>query len=202
MTTLLRIDASIRSEGSHSRELADHYQQVWQADFPAGEVIVRDLALEPIPHVNGELVEAFYARDNHDPRLELADQLLDEVQRADELLISSPLYNLSLPSSLKAYFDHLSRPGLTFNMVEGQYQGLLNGKHAVLITTRGSLSNPMVKDDFQGDYIRAMLNLLGIPVWDHIDVEGMSLPQPKRSLRLKLAKANIDYLLGQKLAAA
>lgn len=201
MRTLLRIDSSIRQQGSHSRDLTDHYQQRWQSLYPEGKVIVRDLALTPVPHLDSDVIQAFYDPEaENDQRLVLADCLLAELTEADDMVISSPLYNMSLPSSLKAYFDYVARPGKTFRMADGQYQGLLSGKSAALITTRGSLANPLFKDDFQCDYIRAVLKVMGITLAETIEVEGMSLPKPKRALRLSLAKANINYVFDQRLS--
>ncbi len=98
MPTLLRIDASARSEGSHTRALADRFLAGWRARHPDGAVIRRSLADEPVPHLTEETILAFQAGASAGGPAGLSDVLIDELRRADHLLISSPLYNLNVPS--------------------------------------------------------------------------------------------------------
>ncbi len=128
MKTLLRIDASIRINGSNTRILTDYFQSQWLSNNPGGKVIHRCLASSPLPHVSDQTIKAFQHSDQQSSGRTLSDTLIDELKRADHLLIGRPLYNLTLPSTLKAYFDHIVRPGLTFEVQQGNYRGLLNGK--------------------------------------------------------------------------
>ncbi|NER82089.1 MAG: hypothetical protein F6K42_21520 [Leptolyngbya sp. SIO1D8] len=124
MKTLLRIDASVRIEGSNTRTLTDYFQSQWLNANPGGSVIRRSLDSDPIPHISNETIKAFQPSNKQASRRSISDTLIDELQKADHLLIGSPLYNLTLPSTLKAYFDHVVRSGFTFEVRDGTYQGL------------------------------------------------------------------------------
>lgn len=173
MKTLLRIDASIRLTGSHSRALADHFEARWRQAHPPGEVIARCLASEPLPHLSQRDVDAFTAPLEAHSGL-LSDTLIRELQLADHILIASPLYNLTLPSALKAYFDHVVRSDVTFECQHDEYQGLLSGKRATLITVRAGHTAPDRIEDFQTDYLKAILGFIGITDVDVISVEGLA----------------------------
>lgn len=199
MKTLLRIDASVRTQGSTSRALADYFQSRWTEAHPGGRVVARDLALYPVPHLDAATTAAFsgLALPGGAPPPEgliLSDALIAELSSADHLLISSPLYNLSLPSTLKAYLDHVVRSDLTFTRVDGCYVGLLTDKSATVVTTRGGVASPDVEDDFQVRYLRAILAFIGITKVDSIAVDGMSGDEAFRARRIARARAEIDRL--------
>ena len=182
MKTLLRIDASIRREGSHSRALGDYFEDHWQKANPNGTVIHRDLLSFNLPHLNHKTVEGFHTPENSldqelQEALELSNTLIAELKSVDELLVCSPLYNFCVPSSLKAYFDHVTRAGHTFKVnAEGAYQGLINLDSAYLITTKGSVykGTPMEKLDFQEPYINTMASFLGFNINHAFSLEGTS----------------------------
>ena len=194
MKTLLRVDASARIEGSHSRMLADFFQHCWQEANPEGRVIHRDLALNPVPHLSGEEIIAFKDKAENS-KAALSNKLCAEVLKTDHILIDSPLYNLSLPSTLKAWLDHIARPGLTFDVVSGKYVGLLNDTNATVVTTRDSIYKPTICDDFQSDYLKAFFSMLGISNIHLVKVDGTSLrPEDRENIFLK-AKNEIVYAL-------
>ncbi|MGK4006786.1 NAD(P)H-dependent oxidoreductase [Sorangium sp. So ce1036] len=199
MKTLLRIDASVRTQGSTSRALADYFQSRWTGANPGGRVVVRDLARHPVPHLDAATLAAFFAPPppggGAPPEgLTLSDALIAELSSADHLLISSPLYNLSLPSTLKAYLDHVVRTDRTFIMKEGRCMGLLTSTSATVVTTRGGTASPVVEDDFQIGYLRAILAFIGIVKVDSIAVDGMRGDEASRSPRIARARAQIDRL--------
>jgi|GEM_PF-42435 len=191
MKTLLRIDASLRTTGSYSRKLASHFEKQWRQHFPEGDVIYRDLAVEPIPHLSQEMVEAFFeAGDSVAPETKMSDILIQELKQADHLVIVSPLYNLSLSSSLKAYFDHVVRSGHTFHFDGAGYNGLLMEKKAVVITSRGGFSSDF-QDDFQRGYLKAILAFVGISSLYEVDMVGTAVDDGK-SERFAAAKQTIE----------
>ncbi len=192
MKTLLRIDASARIHGSHTRDLADHFQSRWQQQNPGGRVIRRDLAVEPVPHLSNETVKAFRRPDTEGSELTLSDALVRELASADQLLIASPLYNLSVPSTLKAYIDHVVRAGITFEMGKDGYRGLLKGTTATLITARGGSGAPGDAADFQTDYLKAILAFIGIEPVDVIAVDGTALGKTAREEGLSRARRLVD----------
>lgn len=195
MKTLLRVDASIRLEDSHTRELTSYFERAWLMNNPSGQVIRRCLMAEPIPHLTQKGFEEFQSADDHGTTRGLSNVLINEMKCADHLLFGSPLYNLSLPSSLKAYFDHTVQSGVTFEVVNGQYRGMLDGKKATLITARASYSSPDYNDDFQKEYLKQILAFIGITQVKTVALEGMGEDKEVQSQALASAQRQIDRIL-------
>ncbi len=144
MQTLLQIRSSIFSDGGQSSRLAERFVAAWHAAKPGGKVIVRDLALEPVPHLDAARFGAFVAkRDERTPEQQAmvaySDALIDELARADVVVLAVPMYNFGIPSTLKAYFDHIARAGETFRYTEEGPAGLLTGKKVYVFAARGGL---------------------------------------------------------------
>lgn len=185
MKTLLRIDSSIRTEGSHSRALADFFEAEWKQKNPDGQVVKRDLATTNIPHISQETITAFYTPKEHYTQAEkdivaLSDILVEELHQANDLLISSPLYNLSTPSTLKAYLDHIIRTGVSFRMdEEGNYHGLLSMDSAFIITAKGANYKGTLMEymDFQEPYLKAVTRFVGIEIDQIFSLEGTAIPE-------------------------
>src|SRR6266852_3145646 len=117
MKTLLQIQSSIFSNGGQSSQLAGRFIAAWRASNPRGKVIVRDLAAEPVPHLDAARFSAFLSKpEERTPEqqavIDYSDTLIDELRRADVIVIGLPMYNFGLPSTLKAYFDHVARAGV------------------------------------------------------------------------------------------
>lgn len=183
MKTLLRIDTSSRVLGSHTRELGDHFEKYWKSANPDHRVVYRDLASSVIPHIHQDTIEGFYTpQDQLNDRLltatKLSDELIAELKSADDLLITSPLYNLNVPSNLKAYFDQITRVGHTFSVSDLGYLSMLPDKNAYVITAKGGsyLGTEMEKYDFQVPYLSAILRHIGISVDHFFNLEGSSDP--------------------------
>ena len=179
MKTLLRIDCSARISGSHSRELADYFEKRWLNINTHGIVIRRDLLKKQIPHIRNETIQGFYTPTEYMTSREkeataLSDELIEELKSVDEVLINSPLYNLNIPSSLKAYLDQVVRIGFTFNINENGYYGLLENKTAHLITVKGGMytGTPMEQYDFQESYLQTILAYMGIKKQNIFSLEG------------------------------
>ena len=201
MKTLLRIDSSSRTEGSHSRELADHFESMWKRNHPNGKVIRRDLATQYVPHIPNATIEGFYTPKEHmtaetEKSTALSDELISELKSADELLISSPLYNLNVPSNLKAYIDHVTRIGHTFNINEKGYYGLLNDKRAYIVTVKGGSykGTAMEQFDFQEPYLYAILGHMGIEVEKLFSLEGTSDKKLLSENRKEIIRTIDQYL--------
>ena len=158
---LLRINASARSTESVTRTLAD---QIVSKLAPA-ELFVRDLN-DPIPQLNEEWINANFTpadERNHAQKsiLTLSDRLISEVKNADTLLLAVPIYNFGVPSSLKSWFDHIARAGITFNYTETGPVGTLDGKRAIVAIASGGteVDGPI---DFATPWIRHALGFVGI----------------------------------------
>lgn len=182
MQTLLRIDASSRKEGSYSRKLADYIEAKWRSKYPTGKVIYQDLVENNILHIHNHTIAGFYTPVEKMTKeliqaTALSDELIEELKQADELLISSPLYNLNVPSNLKAYIDQVTRVGHTFGINDdGSYFGMLKGKSAYLALVKGGSyqGTPMEAYDFLGSYLKAILGHMGIAVESIFSLEGTS----------------------------
>ncbi|OGB33115.1 MAG: hypothetical protein A3F78_12295 [Burkholderiales bacterium RIFCSPLOWO2_12_FULL_61_40] len=197
MKTLLRIDTSIRTDGSHTRVLADYFAARWLEDHPDGRVVRRCLASDPVPHLSNAMFEAFQQGRGQSPDCALSDDLIDELKGADHVLIGSPLYNLTLPSTLKAYFDHVVRADATFEVRAGNYRGLLDGRGATLIAARGGLASPECADDFQTAYLKAILAFIGIGPVALVAVAGTALGGEAKEQALADARQQVDRLFGK-----
>ncbi len=182
MKILLRIDCSSRKDGSHSRKLADVFEKNWKLANENGKIIYRDLAVFEVPHISNDTIEAFYTPENNltlkqKEALLISDEFISELYAADEILISSPLYNLNVPSSLKAYFDQVVRPNKTFSTKDnGTIVGMLAQKVAHLVLVKGGFYENTVLEpfDFQKPYLEAILQFIGISVRNVFSLEGTS----------------------------
>src|ERR1700730_4277141 len=120
MPTLLHVDSSMRVEGSRSRALSDHFARNWQRAHPDGSVIYRDLAADPLPHLDWHAFTANFVADEDRTAEQrearaLTEALAGEVLAADEIVIGVPLYNFGPPSTLKAWIDRIVALGLTID---------------------------------------------------------------------------------------
>lgn len=171
MSTLIRIDSSIQGSASVSNELATLFQERWLSQNPDGDILHYDLGAQPLNHIDGEFVASAYTpkADRTDAQiavLEESDKLINDLRKASHLLISSPMYNFSVPSSLKAYFDHLARVGETFEYRSEGPKGLLDHLTATVIVTSGGdyTTAPNDSMDFATHYVETFLNFIGIQV--------------------------------------
>lgn len=192
MDTLLRIDASVRSEGSYSRALADHVQARWLATHPGGRVIVRDLARTPPPHLDATTVAAFCGHGTQP--VPCSDAFIAELREATDLLVATPLYNFGIPSTLKAWIDHVVRSGTTFAYRDGRYEPLLRGRRAYLAIARGSVPGGPDTEEHLLPHLHKVLRFIGWPFVDVVQVTGTSAPDLVPEEHLAAAFAAVDAL--------
>ncbi|WP_434745901.1 FMN-dependent NADH-azoreductase [Candidatus Pantoea rara] len=176
MTKVLVLKSSILAGYSQSSQLADFY--VEQAKAQGKEVTVRDLAANPIPVLDGELVGAMRPSDTPlSPRqqeaLDLSDELIAELQTHDEVVIAAPMYNFNIPTQLKNYFDLIARAGVTFRYTEAGPEGLVKGKTAVVISSRGGIHKD-TPTDLLTPYVKLFLGFIGITDVEFVFAEGIA----------------------------
>lgn len=205
MKTLLQIKTSLFSEGGQSSRLADRYVAQWQSTNRESQVITRDLAKDPVPHLTAERFQAFTTKPADRSLAQAADAaysdgLIDELRRADVIVLGLPMYNFGLPSTLKAYFDHVARAGETFRYTEKGPVGLLTGKRAVVLATRGGLYKGTALDS-QTTYVRDFLRFLGISDVEFIYAEGLALGEAAKNESIAKAESAIRSL-GAPIAVA
>lgn len=182
MNSILAIHASPRAERSHSRRLAEGFL----ASLPQAEITRREVGRADLPHVNEAFIAAaFYPEPNNRPLtmqadLALSDQLVDELLGHDLLVISTPMYNFSVPSGLKAWVDQIIRLGRTFDLHlndgEAEYEPLLKGRKALIVTSRGGAGmGPGGELEWMNHadaWLRVALGFLGIEDVKVIAAEG------------------------------
>ncbi|QPK65371.1 FMN-dependent NADH-azoreductase [Methylomonas sp. LL1] len=198
MTTLLQINSSIFSSGGNSSQLADAFVAQWQGHNPNARIKVRDLASDPLPHLDAQRVEAFFtlpeARTTEQQAyVEESDALIGEIQRADIIVMGLPMYNFGIPSTLKAYFDQISRAGVTFRYTENGPEGLLEDKKVYVFATRGGLYAGTALDS-QTTYVRDFLGFIGITDVEFIYAEGLNMGEPAKDKALLAAQQRITAL--------
>jgi FMN-dependent NADH-azoreductase len=179
MSQVLVIESSARQQGSVSRQLTEQFIQQWHAAHPGDQVLVRDLALEPVPHLDSHLLGGWMTPVAQQTAAEQAallrsNTLTDELLAADVLVLAAPMYNFAIPSTLKAWLDHVLRAGVTFKYTDTGPQGLLSGKRAFVLTARGGIYAGTGLDH-QEPYLRQALAFIGIREVSFIHAEGQSM---------------------------
>src|SRR6185369_14669940 len=198
MKTLLQLTSSLFSENGQSSHLADTFVARWKDANPGAQVIVRDLARSPVPHLDAARFGAFLAQpgsrtaEQHEV-IRYSDALIDELRRADVIVIGLPMYNFGVPSTLKAYFDHIARAGVTFRYTAKGAIGLLSGKQAYVFATRGGkyAGTPF---DLETGFVRQFLAFIGIADVEFIYAEGLALGDASVQASLSRAHGAIDRI--------
>ncbi|HLF24425.1 MAG TPA: NAD(P)H-dependent oxidoreductase, partial [Burkholderiales bacterium] len=179
MKTLLQIQSSIFSNGGQSSQLAARFVAAWRKANPGARVIVRDFASEPVPHLDAARFGAFLAkREERTPEQQAvtgySDALIEELKRADVVVLGLPMYNFGVPSTLKAYFDHIARAGVTFRYTDKGSVGLLTGKKVYVFAARGGLYAG-TPNETQTPYVRTFLAFLGMNDVEFVYAEGLAI---------------------------
>jgi len=195
MSRVLVIESSARQQDSISRQLTRDFVSQWQAAHPADQVTQRDLAVNPVPHLDANLLGGWMKPEdqrNSDELQALArsNELTDEVLAADVLVLAAPMYNFTIPSTLKAWLDHVLRAGVTFKYTDTGPQGLLTGKRAYILTARGGI-HAGASSDHQEPYLRQVMAFIGIHDVTFIHAEGLNMGGDFHEKGLNQAKAQL-----------
>ncbi|MFW1676851.1 FMN-dependent NADH-azoreductase [Pontibacter sp. JAM-7] len=179
MQTLLQIRSSIIADNSQSTALMTAYTEAWQVRHPEGQVVIRDLAAEPLPVLDGNTLGALMsdpdARSSEQQAVvDLSDKLIAEVKSADQVLIGIPMYNFGIPVQLKAWFDLLARAGVTFRYTDTGPVGLLPDTPVLLFATRGGVYHE-VGQDYQIPFVEQFLAFIGLKQTETIFAEGLNM---------------------------
>jgi FMN-dependent NADH-azoreductase len=206
MTTVLHIAASPRIGASHSRRAAQTALRYWQSFDPRLVVVHRDLAIHPVPHPDECFVQASLNAssgqldDMQRDALAASDTMIGELDAADMVLISTPMHTFFVPSSLKAWIDHVVRPGRTFRSTPQGKVGLLRDRPVrVVMACGGSLgTGPGQQENWATPYLLHMFKTIGI-----LDVEVFALENCNRGPQAAaVAMGEFEHWLVRRTPAA
>ncbi|MEW6641863.1 MAG: FMN-dependent NADH-azoreductase [Pseudomonadota bacterium] len=203
MSNVLLIRSSIFGRESKSRRLANEFL----SRYPHISLVERDLTPTTIPHLTAETYVAMgrpasELTSEEKALVALSDALITEVKTADTIVLAAPMYNLSIPSTLKAWIDHIARRGKTFVYTAAGPQGLLGGKKVFVLTARGGIYShgPAQPLDFQEPYLRGVLGFLGIEDVTFIHFEGANISAEAAATGCGKARSTIDDVLSRAAA--
>lgn len=186
-TRILHIDSSLFGDNGVSSQLSAYLKEKLLQQYPDAAVNYHSLAKENIPHFSLQTIV-----DIGDGKAALADNFIRELQEANVVLISAPMYNFAVPSQLKAWFDHVARAGVTFRYTENGPIGLLQNKKVYVVTTRGGLHKGK-ETDTETAWLRTMLGFLGMKDVEFIFAEALNMGGQKES-SVAAAQASIDKI--------
>jgi FMN-dependent NADH-azoreductase len=207
MTGILIIDSAATGEGSVSRRLTGALERGLRARRPV-RIVRRDVGAEPVPHLTAETTPAIRGGEAGTPEargaVALSDTLIAELKAADLIVIGTPMYNFGMASTLKAWFDHVLRAGLTFRYTGAGPEGLLKGKKAIVVETRGGLysEGPAAKMDGQEPHLRTLLGFIGIDEVAFVRAERLAFGPEAAEAAIAGAIAELDALIEQDLPLA
>lgn len=192
---ILRLDASASPGQSSSQKIGDRLIEQLQLQQPGTQVRSRDLNRE-LSFIDSHWIAAnFSPGDERDEmqrqRLNLSDQLIEEIEWADRIVLTTPMYNFGIPATLKTWIDHICRAGITFRYTENGPEGLLQNKRAdIVITTGGApLGSPV---DFVSGYLQQVFGFIGIDEVNIIGADRMNVDADE-SFGRAIAKIELDY---------
>ena len=199
MSSLLHIIASPRIFRSHSRKLGFEYVSAWQEAHAGSRVVTHDLAKQPPPFVSEDWVAAAFsdpAKHGVIEKTAIANSNLyiDELLAADEIVISTPLYNLSVPAALKAWIDQLVRFGRTFDRGANGFVGLVKGKKVTVVVASGSDFRPGTPAggyNHLEPYLRSILGFIGITDVHFVYAHSLNEEGAKRDQSIAEASASL-----------
>jgi FMN-dependent NADH-azoreductase len=198
MKTLLKITAGMAGASGHSAQLAEQFAKEWLAQNPGARLVRRDLSAEPVPHLTTERFQAFSTpAENRTVQqqaiVSYSDALITELKTADVVVFAVPMYNFSVPSTLRAYFDHIARAGVTFRYSADGPEGLIKGKETIVFIARGGVYPQ--EADTQTAYLRQFLSFVGLTPTRFVYAEGTALGDEMREQSLAKARTQIASLL-------
>lgn len=182
MTRFLAISSSPNPAQSHTKGLIDQFIKDWSISDPSMEVTHRDIGSQPPVHLDGATIGAFYTpleelTDAQKPLLAYSDQVIEELEQADIILIGVPMHNFGIPSTLKAWIDHVARVGKTFSYTDKGPVGLLTNKKVIVLGARGGNYSPtshLANMDHQTPFLKTALNFVGLNDISFIYAEGVA----------------------------
>lgn len=209
MSNILALTSSALGPDSVSSRLVEDAVEALRSADPDARVSTRDLNADPIPHLTTDAAAAIRGAEPANAAQAaaraLSDALIDELKAADTIVIGAPMYNFGVPTTLRSWFDYVLRAGVTFRYSEAGPEGLLKGKRAIVIESRGGFysDGPARGLDAQEPYLRTLLNFMGITDIAFIRAEKLGFGPESRKEAIAAARAEIaDVAAGRGRRAA
>lgn len=198
---ILHIDASASDVmTSHSRRLSAELVERLKAANPGASVVYRDVVVDRLPHVDMTIRQAWAPEGEKDASLAAtmarSRELVGELKAADVIVIGSPMYNFTVPSTLKAWIDHIAIAGQTFKYTANGAQGLLTGKAYLALSSGGVYSQgPFAPNEHLATYLTALLGFLGISDIEVVRAEGVAYGPEQDAAAMSAARTHIGALV-------
>jgi FMN-dependent NADH-azoreductase len=210
MSKLLLVTSSLFDADSKSGQIAGEFVEAWRRAHSGTSVVERKLTPASMPHLSlGALGALMTPADQRSAEqaadVAFADALIAEVEAADTIVLAVPMYNFSIPSTVKAWIDHIARAGRTFRYTAAGSEGLLKGKKVFVVTGRGGFysgDSPARVLDFQEPYLRGVLGFLGLDDVTFVHVEGLKVSPEAASQGIERARRAIAEIVGVPEASA
>jgi len=193
---ILVIKSSVFSDGGNSSTLVNAKVESLKAEHPGATIVERDLAANPIPHLDGDRVGAFFTpAENRTAEQQQVDDfsmtLIEELKAADHVVVGLPMYNFGIPSQLKSWIDHVARAGITFRYTENGPQGLIENKPVTILAARGGLYAG-TENDTVTPYIKLFFGFVGITDVEFVFAEGLNMGDETKAKAMDEARAAIS----------
>jgi len=193
MSRVLALKSSILGDYSQSTKLVEEFIKNVDQD----KLTVRDLAANPLPVLDFSVATALRATEDlsqdQQAIVELSDTLIEEIKAADTLVIAAPMYNFTIPTQLKNWIDLIARAGVTFTYTENGVKGLIEGKKAIVVTTRGGIHKDAATDSVT-PYLRTVLGFVGITDVEFVYAEALNMGEDAAAKGISEAQSKLAEL--------
>ncbi|EOX4840454.1 FMN-dependent NADH-azoreductase [Vibrio alginolyticus] len=190
MSRVLALKSSILGDYSQSNKLVENFIKNVDQD----KLTVRDLAANPLPVLDFAVATALRTTEGLSQEqqavVDLSDTLIEEVKAADTLVIAAPMYNFTIPTQLKNWIDLIARAGVTFKYTESGVQGLIEGKKAIVVTTRGGIHKDSPTDNVT-PYLRTVLGFVGITDVEFVYAEALNMGEDAAAKGISEAQSQL-----------
>jgi len=205
---ILHVTSSPRGSASYSSRVASDVVDELVGRNPSATVTVRNVATEPLPHIDDDFLAA--TRGPNGPQTERqhallaqSDALVDELFAADVIVIGAPMINFTIPSTLKAWIDNVARPGRTFSYGEAGPKGRVTGKQVIIVGARGGVYSQAARPlDFQLPYLKSVLGFLGMTDVEVLEIDGTASGPEAAEQAVRAAIASLRTRCEQRTASA
>ncbi|PHR63424.1 FMN-dependent NADH-azoreductase [Alcanivorax sp.] len=192
---ILVIKSSVFGDNGNSSALVNAQLDALKAQHPQATVVVRDLSTDPVPHLDGDRVSAFFTPpEQRNDEQQAVDAfslaLIEEVKAADHIVLGLPMYNFGIPSQLKSWIDHVARAGITFRYTENGPLGLLDDKPVTVLAARGGLYAG-TENDTVTPYIKLFFGFIGITDVTFVYAEGLNMGDDVKEKAMSEAQATL-----------